>query len=673
MNQIDKQEFSYIDKKNVKIGLKEITFENSYNTFKTKYGSPSMIIVQDNYGEKIKPLFEKIHRGPESPEINIKSGLDYYILPDQNPPYGIANFETERGFTDVIMSCFFSTVFAGTSRYGYKDGHHVIRFIVHSIYFHDSLIESPEELADYLNHVFHNIEFNIPPTQPARGEGFKSDREKKNLFDIDKNGTATFWDKRHMGLDIFLSNGLSEILGFTADTLVQDSNKSLRGLLVTNFTNKKVENLTRQPDWIFSPLYRPEDLRSFSTDTNVQDMLDTKWDNDQHYLRISQEGNVRDCYNNNVKAPHKADLQLAKPALLGLRTNLTRPDIFKSCRYDTQLEFINVKDLDGGVQIFEVQHPALRHTSLEKISNAEFELIDIETGARPNFSTGTPTFIHFHVNDQPTMSTRFNLFLDSSDKLSQTYFPTNSPADFCIKLPERLEFNKSWEIALKNIFIGNDLFNIYSKSCWFSFDIITEKTFDANADTRIFLDDGLIKTTNDFCKYLQSKFDHYKFPLKISLRNKSNRVKIVCEYEKKARSGSYKLIMKMSPALANILGFARNHDHEYVIHFEIKRLCSATYSPSIDLLIPRNFMVLCDVVSETVFGSKSIKILKLLSANFEPEREMINFALHQEEFVNISIKEFTSIRIQIVDTTGELIQSRQKYPTRCQIQFMKSL
>ena len=665
MNQVDKQEFNYIDDRNVKIGLKEITFENSYNTFKTKYGNPNMIIVQDNYGQKVTPIYEKIHQGPESPEIDIKSGLDYYILSDQKPPYGINNLETPRSFTDVKISCFFPTVFEGN--------HQVIRFIVHSIYFHNAPLKSPEDLIDYLNHVFHNIEFDLPPLPPQRAEGFRLDREKKTLFDVNKKGIATLWDKRHMGLDIFLSNELGEILGFTGQTLAQDTSESLQGLLFSNFSEKKIENLHRKPDWVFSPMYKSDDLSIFTNDTNVQDILDTKWGNDHSYFRISQQGNIRDSYHNKVTASNLIDLEQAKPVLLGLRTSLTRPDIFRNCRYDTQLEIINVKDMGGGVQIFEVQHPALRDTTLEKISNARFELIDIESGYRPNFSTGTPTFIHFHVNDQPTMSSRFNLFLDSSDKLSQTYFPTNSPADFCIKLPERLEFNKSWEISLKNIFIGNDLFNVYSKSCWFSFDIITAETFDVNADTRIFLHDGLFKTSKDLCEHIQSKFDYLKFPLKISVRNKSNRVKIVCEYEKKPRSGYYKLIMKMSPALANILGFARDNDHEYVIPFEIKRICSATYSPAIDLLIPRNFMILCDVVSESVFGSKSIKILKLLSANFDREREMINFAFHQEEFVNIAIKEFTSIRIQIVDTTGELIQSNQKYPTRCQIQFLKSL
>ena len=665
VNKIDEQEFHYVDRQNIKVGLKGITFENTYNTFKTKYGNPNMIIVQDNYGQKVTPLYDKIHRGPSSPEINIKSGLDYYVLSDQNPPYGICNLQTRRSFTDVQISGFFPSIIRGDQ--------HVIRFTVHNIYFHDSPLETNTELIDYLNHVFRNIKYDVPPLPPRREELFKLDREKKTLFDVDKNGVVTFWDKRHMALDIFLSSELCKILGFTKQSLVQDTNESLQGLLFSNFSEKKNENVRREIEWVFSPLYKPEDLHSFTNDTNVQDILDIKWDNDQHYLRISQDGNIRDSFYNKVTASNKINFEHTKPVLLGLRTSLSKPDIFKNGVYDTQLEFINVKDMTGGIQIFQVQHPTLLNTSIEKISNAAFELIDIDSGKRPNFSVGTPTFIHFHVNDQPTMSSRFNLFLDSSDKLSKAYFPTNNPADFCIKLPERLEFNKTWEIALKNIFIGNDLFNIYSRSCWFSFDIITETTVDANADTRIFLDDGLFKTTKELCDHIQSIFERKELKLKISVRNKSKRVKILCEEEKKGRSGYYRYIMKLSPALADILGFDRTYDRDFVIPFEIKKTCLATYSPNIDLLTPRNFMILCDVVSESVFGSKSIKILKLLSANFEREKDFINFSFHQEEFVGIAIKEFTSIRIQIVDTTGDLIKSTQKYPTRCQIQFMKSL
>ena len=172
---------------------------------------------------------------------------------------------------------------------------------------------------------------------------------------------------------------------------------------------------------------------------------------------------------------------------------------------------------------------------------------------------------------------------------------------------------------------------------------------------------------------MQTIFDREEFKLKISLRNKSRRVKILCEEERKPRTGWYRYIMKISPMLANILGFDRSNLNEFIIPFHVKRSFTAAYSPDIDLLVPRNFMILCDVVTESVFGSKSIKILKLLSTNFDREKEIINLGFHQEEFVDIAIKEFTSIRIRIADTTGELIKSLKKYPTRCQIQFMKSL
>lgn len=670
VSHIDENEFGYlglIDKQNVKIGLKEITFENTYNTFRTKYGSPNMVIIQDNYGKKIVPNFDTAHPGPESPEINIKSGWDYYILSDQRPHYTIGKKKTQRSFTDVKISCFFKTQFHPTL---FRPV--MIRFVVHNIYFHESPHESDKEFIAYLNYVYHNIEFDAPTEE--REELFKLDRENKSLFEVDKNGLSTFWDKRHLGLDIFISHDICQLLGFTKDLLVEDPSNSLRGLVSSNFRSKKLPTIEGK-ELVYLQLYHEEDLQTLTTDTNVQYILDFDWGSEQSYLRIPQDRPVMDSIYGKVTSADKINLEQQKPILIGLRTSLSKPDIFKNCSYDTQIEFINARDMTGGIQTFEVEHPSLYNTSIEKISNAKFELIDIDTGEGPNFAAGTPTFIHSHVSHQNTMNSRFNLFLDSSDKLSNTYFPANTPADFRIKLPERLEFNKRWEIALKNIFIGNDLFNIYSSSCWFSVKIITEKTFDANIDTRIFLQDGLYKTVKEVCDHVQALFKQHNFDLKITLKNKSNRIKITYEGEKLTIkfAGSVRYILKMSPMLANILGFSRAIEDDFELHFDIKKNYSSTYSPNINLLVPRNFMILCNVVSESVFGSKSVKILKLLSTNFEPDREIIKFNFHQDEFVGMAITEFTSIRIQIVDTTGDLIRSKHRHPTRCQIQFMRHL
>jgi hypothetical protein len=209
VSHIDENEFGYlglIDKQNVKIGIKEITFENTYNTFRTKYGSPNMIIIQDNYGKTIVPNFDTAHPGPESPEIDIKSGWDYYILSDQRPPYTIGKKKTQRSFTDVKISCFFKTQFHPTL---FRPV--MIRFVVHNIYFHESPHESDKEFIAYLNYVYHNIEFDAPTEE--REELFKLDRENKSLFEVDKNGLSTFWDKRHLGLDIFISHDICQLLG----------------------------------------------------------------------------------------------------------------------------------------------------------------------------------------------------------------------------------------------------------------------------------------------------------------------------------------------------------------------------------------------------------------------------------------------------------------------------
>ena len=89
------------------------------------------------------------------------------------------------------------------------------------------------------------------------------------------------------------------------------------------------------------------------------------------------------------------------------------------------------------------------------------------------------------------------------------------------------------------------------------------------------------------------------------------------------------------------------------------------------LLAPTNFIVLCDVVSESVFGDKSVKILKFLSASFDSSKDIIDLSFFQDEFVDLNVKEFSTMRIQLVDATGNLIKSGHHIPTRCQVEFVK--
>ena len=105
-------------------------------------------------------------------------------------------------------------------------------------------------------------------------------------------------------------------------------------------------NLHGEREGLYTPLYNPEDLQKLTTDTNVQYILDFNWGNEQRYLRIPQDLPVKDSFYNKVTSINKINLKQEKPILLGLRTSLSKPDIFKNCSYDTQIEFITFSHIN---------------------------------------------------------------------------------------------------------------------------------------------------------------------------------------------------------------------------------------------------------------------------------------------------------------------------------------
>ena len=144
LNHIDEQELQYINGKSLYIGLKELTMENSYNIFHNEYGKPNMIIVQDHHGIIADTRHFRILNGPDMPEIDISSGLDYYFMSEEPPPYRCGKHEKMRNFTDVKISIFLKS--SVTSQYA--------RYVVHNLYFHDSPLQTEKELITYLNQVY---------------------------------------------------------------------------------------------------------------------------------------------------------------------------------------------------------------------------------------------------------------------------------------------------------------------------------------------------------------------------------------------------------------------------------------------------------------------------------------------------------------------------------------
>jgi len=636
-SQIDQNKIDYIDKNNVTAAIKTITFENKFNALSNEYGKPSIIVIQERVGKELL-LYEGVFHSLGN--LDIRSGKDYYFLTQTAKPYGEGQNFNARNFTDIKLFC---ELRLSTTT--------IKKYIVHNIYFHETNFDNIKSFIGYLNYVYKNIELD-----------FVGSQQRGKLFTVDFYGHVTFNCKKKYFLDVLLSKELSEMLGYSKTDLETLSYKSQRDLIRSQVSRGY-------------PFSSNIQAHIFSDNVFTNSYLDLDVFFNLKYFKCIQDKPKKSSNIVNVSKNH--------PEILGLRTNLSTPDIFKNECYDTQIVFFNVKDVDQGVQIHSINNPSFFSTSLEKLSNASFELIDIKTGITPNFSVGTPSFIHMLVGNNQNMTSRFNMFLDSSDENSKKYYPQNNSVDFTIKLPERLEFDKKWEVTLKSIFVSNDLYNIYKDSCWIKVRILQSSKRDLSGQTlvgiggdetekNIFLEleNGIFRTLQDLCKHIQSLFD--KKDLKLKIEERKKKIQIRCLEERiSPLLINYDVIL--SPSLSNILGFDTTSMKEHKLNFEKRNIRESTFSPNIFMLIPTNFIIMCNIVGNSVFGGVPAKILKIISSNFQPDHEIIKFSFYQDELVDLDIKEFSSIQIKIVDTTGSPIKLAQSFPTRCQIQFIKKI
>ena len=109
----------------------------------------------------------------------------------------------------------------------------------------------------------------------------------------------------------------------------------------------------------------------------------------------------------------------------------------------------------------EFRNPSFFNTRKELLSRAQFQIIDLNTNLPLNFSERSPTYIQAIIQTSVLkMKKSFNIFLDSSCPKSKALYPKNNSMEFTIELPERLSFNRNWQVTLKSLFIPNMILHL---------------------------------------------------------------------------------------------------------------------------------------------------------------------------------------------------------------------
>ena len=366
---------------------------------------------------------------------------------------------------------------------------------------------------------------------------------------------------------------------------------------------------------------------------------------------------------------NKRDAPQHKDEILAVRSNVTKPTI-RNSGFDRIISFFNASSKNSDVTHIDFKNPTFFETTKESLAAATFDIINLDSDTAPNFAIGSPTFIQLAVKKTTSgMKKPFNVFLDSADEISNSLYPTNTSMEFTIKLPDILEFKRDWHVTLKSLHIPNLLFNVTKNSCMWQFDDTKRPPRTEWIQTVGAIQEGCYDTTKKLMNKLQSDWDKKRVPLVIS--EKEGKVKITLKHDNNIIRGRV-IQLFLSPKLANILGLSIKETGGYFLRFDDVSHHIASYEVNLFLLTPKNIIVSCNIVDETIFGGQNLKLLRLVTNNLDHSSNMLNFEFYSNEYVELKTKSFENVTIRLSDVSGELLKSSSTAATRLQLTFINT-
>ena len=495
------------------------------------------------------------------------------------------------------------------------------RYVMHNIYLHDTDIFSENELIQYINKVLKNVSRSST----------KTTKIVKEILQKGDDG-ALYLNK--VEYDINIESELANIL-------------NLEELYLNVYTGSSLSDVY---SWL-----KPKGKPNKKTFLNVR--LETNF-NYKVYVKFF-------LVRKRMKQPLKLNLKLfGIDALYGIKSNISEKLTVRNAGYDDIISvFVGNKTND--VVHIDFKNPTFFSTRKELLSRATFQIIDIASNRVPNFAVGSPTYIQVLIRKKKNMEKKFNIFLDSSCEKSKAVYPENNATNFTIDLPERLSFRRDWQVTLKSLFIPDSIRNV--PQCFLHYmqgTLNHPDGFILKHKIDLKLEEGNYSSIDSILNELSAQISKAQLPIRIELYE--GKVKIACETV--LQSDTVVSIM-MSRDMTPILGFTKGYENFdgfnlYGYDFKI-----APYEPNLFATYPKNLIIGCDVVDNTIFGGEHVKLLRMVTNNQHSISKILSFEFLQDEYVDLNVKEFKSIHIAIMDATGNIVKTDSSTPTRLQLTF----
>ena len=505
-------------------------------------------------------------------------------------------------------------------------------YIMHNIYLHDIDLFSEKELIQYLNDVLQKVSIDSTSTLV---------KVVKDLLQEGKDGAVYL---KSGDYDIYIDSDLANILNLEDTNLKVHSGTSLRQ--VFRWLKPKIRTHL-SADFVKDNLLH---RANFPNDT-LDIIFDYK--QDLQYFKVRK------------KRSKKLNLKsFMNETLYGIKSNISEILTVRNAGYDDIISVFVGNKTNDTVHV-DFKNPTFFPTRKELLSRATFQIIDVASNTAPNFAVGSPTYIQVVVRKKKNMEKKFNIFLDSSCEKSKAVYPENNATNFTIDLPERLSFRRNWHVTLKSLFIPDSIQNV--PECFITY--FQGRTDDDGGfivlhKVNLKLKEGNYPTIDSILNDLSEQILEAELPIR--LEQHEGKVKISCPTFLQSKTV---ISISMSPDLAPILGFTK--PFERFVGFNLSEYDSkiAPYEPNLFATYPKNLIIGCDVVDNTIFGGEHVKLLRMVTNNRHSISKILSFEFLQDEYVDLNVKEFKSIQIAIMDATGNIVKTDSSTPTRLQLTF----
>ena len=491
-------------------------------------------------------------------------------------------------------------------------------YVMHNIYLHDIDIFSESELIFYLNNVLKSV---------SRSVTMRSKKIVKDLMQKGKDGITYL---KHIEHDIYIDGELGNILNLDNISMKVHSGISMRDVF----------------RWV-------KQKKTISTFPNnyINTLLDYK--QELRYYKVGKR----------MKSKKLILKLFENEKLYGIKSNISDP-IVRNGEYDNIVSlFVGNKTND--VVHVDFKNPSFFQTRKELLSRASFKIIDVTTNTTPYFAVGSPTYIQVVVRKK-VMEKSFNIFLDSSSEKSKAIYPGNNATNFTIELPERLSFSRDWQVTLKSLFLPNNIHNV--PDCYLMYSQCREgkdgEEVKVLHSKKLVLKEGNYPTIDSILNDLNEQISEAQLP--ISMEDQDGKVKISCDTYLQNETF---LQLEMGQDLAYILGYIKPPEKFTTLRLYDYQDTIAPYEADMFRTYPKNLIIGCDVVDNTIFGGEHVKLLRMVTNTEHSSSNILSFEFLQNEYVDLNVKEFKSIKIAIMDATGNPVKTDSSTPTRLQLMF----